>query len=216
MYRCSQTLVTLQKRHNAFQFLSAITRFRPRSKWHFAIVDHVQERPFLYHVRHAAQEEIGWNYTVCFDEKRILRPRPTEPMKTWMTKSTRRSLPRSNDIHCAPLCTWGARQLDTFAESSETEGCRRDAVLKDETPLPLPRARGRTDATCPASSLATQALPFQSALRHRYQGRQDPLGREKINEISHAVCLGTHCHRVERDISSEETFTPPEAVAGKR
>ena len=69
IHRCSQTLFTSEKRYNAFQFWSAIPRFRPRSKWHCATVDHVQERPFLYHVRHSAQEESGWNFLVSLDEE---------------------------------------------------------------------------------------------------------------------------------------------------
>ena len=58
----------------------------------------------------------------------------------------------------------------------------------------------------PSSSLATQVVPFQSFLQHRHQGRREPFGRENIIEISHVVCLGTHYHKVDRDISSEETF----------
>ena len=34
-------------------------------------------------------------------------------------------------------------------------------------------------------------------------------GRENIIETSHVVCLGTHNHQVERDFSSEDTFTTP-------
>ena len=40
---------------------------------------------------------------------------------------------------------------------------------------------------------------------------KNPHGRENIIEISHIVCLATHCHQVERrrDMSSEETYTTP-------
>ena len=32
-------------------------------------VDHVQERPFLHHVRPSAQEEGGWNFLASLDEE---------------------------------------------------------------------------------------------------------------------------------------------------
>ena len=41
---------------------------------------------------------------------------------------------------------------------------------------------------------------------------RSPLGRENIIEISHVVCLGTHYHQVERDISAEETFSTPRLI----
>ena len=57
------------------QRVSSLQRDRQipsRSKWHCETVDHARQGPFLYHVRHTAQKEGGWNFLVSLDDERDL------------------------------------------------------------------------------------------------------------------------------------------------
>ena len=98
-----------------------------------------------------------------------------------------------------------------FSRAFRSGRCRRGAVRWTKGLIRCPQCEARPMPHAPPAVSLPKFHRFKQFCGIDTKDVENPLGRENIIENSHIVCLGTHCHQVERrrDMSSEETYTTP-------
>ena len=105
-----------------------------------------------------------------------------------------------------------ARQpIAVFCIDFRNGRCRRGAIRWTKRHIHCPQCEARPIPHAPPAVSLLKLHYFKQFCGVDTKDVKNPFGRENIIEISHIVCLGTHCHQVERrrDMSSEEIYTTP-------